>query len=257
MSSSLSDVGKDSREAVGRLTHGVAQATDASTNILVSLVTNTIGIGLAVVGEIITWVVRRPFMAVLVGILGGAGTVGVKNSDIADNQVNINWEGINQDISTGFGEIKTSVLNYDYSSIPMPNISFPGFGSAETDSGQQQPVSGRQQYRQQSAPTARQVKYREPTRQSNQRTRGSYQNSSAWSSPKTKNSDEYLTSRGATSSFQVENNAYHTARINSLSFRPGSDVQYTLRNCRFIHKGTRLNYSYDADGFVAGCRPVK
>ncbi|HGG59750.1 MAG TPA: hypothetical protein ENK26_07520 [Gammaproteobacteria bacterium] len=66
----------------------------------------------------------------------------------------------------------------------------------------------------------------------------------------------FLRESGIATTFPVYKNAYQTARTNQLYFRPGADIETTLRNCRYVHKGGYIKFTLDSDGFVSGCFPI-
>ncbi len=243
---SLADAKSDSQEIAVRVKHGLAKSADASTNIVVSIVVNTISVLFSLIGEIITWAAKKPITAILIGITGGILSVGIKHTEVTDHQLSVDWEGMKNDLSLIYDDTKTTIMEYDYAHIlPASMTSRFNFSTEEdgnTESTEGLPVITLTQPDTQLSETP--ISGQVPDVLIN----SSYQKAL----PETISPATLIAP-----THKVVKNAYNTARINQLQFRPGSNIRFILRHCMVVKKNAYIKFSIDLDGYIADCHAIE
>ncbi len=71
------------------------------------------------------------------------------------------------------------------------------------------------------------------------------------------NQRTFVNHQALSSRFRVAQNAYRTAKIHGLSFRPGTNIDATLRNCRWLSEGAYIRFVLNDQGYVIGCHVTR
>ena len=294
LSFTLSDAGADARTTFGRFFHGIAGMVDASTDFLVSIVVNVIGFLGSLIGEILTRLVKAPLVATMLGLMGGGAYLGLDHIGYAKHKLYFDGPGFLEDLSKIAGAVKSRVTNLDLSKLPLPHIDFskvikedPGLVEArkvvkETIGAHHpiRPQPSRYSWFQRGTQTAQTVPRQSgvPAGYFEGEQAPIYSVPSAYQQPAPGrvypvqpevapssvdrlgafiNQQTFVNHQALSNRFRVAQNAYRTAKIHGLSFRPGTNIDATLRNCRWLSEGAYIRFVLNDQGYVIGCHVTR
>ena len=260
---------KDTLNASGRFFHSLSSGTSLTANVLTSWTVNLIAAILFSLAGFIALIARRPFSGLLMVILGIAMWSGYRNAQFVDHRlVAVDIKGAQKDFLDVMGKAWTHARNFD-----IPYIDIPGLDQWLDDSPGQKTTVAHRSLASEYEPAAHRDA---PTTWRNWLHRSTTPVYTADVAPRPEElpdvivpsayqkndsvqSDDlgsFLRESGIATTFPVYRNAYQTARANQLYFRPGSDIESTLKHCRYVSKGSYIKFTLDSDGFVSGCFPI-
>ncbi len=251
---------KDTLSAFGRMKNGLFGAADVTTSVTASWLVNVIALVLFTGLGFLALMIKKPWLPLFLGVMAVAAWSGYKNAHVEKNRrITIDYVAAQDDFFNTMGDIWHHVKNFD-----LPYIDIPFLDRWLDDSNPPTTtVAVRERHDRpevaaidSNSPGWRQWFGRRGERVSDQDTVWQKPDVLVQSSYRRDELGTFLRESGIATTFPVERNAYQTARANQLYFRPGSDIEQILRNCRFVRKGSRIKFILDADGFVSGCFPL-
>ncbi len=233
------EVSGDTKAFSNKVSRGVVDSLDASTDLAASMSAGLVGFTVATAGDILTWIVQHPFKTVIFVVLVWWGNIVYQNIENKDDKTVVNWSQVRADTSAGYQKIRAKLDEYG-----VPELKLPAFITENLpwQSDQSAPLS-------KPAPVRKVTSLAEP--KAHVTARQPPDQLGAFLQQKG------LTPRRFTRVYTVERNAYQTAKRNNLSFRKSANVAQVLRGCENLQKGSRIVFLIDANGRVGGCRRVR
>jgi len=233
------EVSGDTKAFSNKVSRGVVDSLDASTDLAASMSAGLVGFIVATAGDILTWTVQHPLKTVLLIMAVWGGSIVYHNVETRENKTVVNWSQVKADASASYQRIRAKLDEYG-----VPELKLPAYITENLPWQGDEPAPERNLAPVREASSLPKPKERVTTAQPPDQLGAFLQ-------------QKGLTPRRYTRVYTVERNAYHTAKRNNLSFQPNAKVTHVLRGCVDLQKGSRIVFLIDANGRVAGCRRVR